>query len=174
MKNLIGVFFFVFSIFIAQTIYSQNISLSFMGSEVVFGSASSDFLSSYTKYKIDNEASEPANIVVYKNEIEGTVEYGGSYWFKIYFKFYNDKLFMMEISERWAPEKYTNELTNLVKQFKIVKEENNDEEGGWFNQELKKGKLKGSFSGGGEATFFKCYDINVLKEIRKQNPNYGE
>ena len=38
----------------------------------------------------------------------------------------------------------------------------------------KKDNLKGIYRGGSEATFFNCYDTNIIKEVKEQYPNYGE
>jgi len=172
MKIVLGAFFVILAC--SNVIYSQNASLNYNGTKIAFGISSSEFLNAFSDYKINNESVEPSGITVYSKTIEGIGDYGSNYWFITYFKFFNDKLYMIEINDRWSPEKYANIIKDIVNQFQIIKEENtfDDEVGGSVVKELKNGLLKGYFIDCEEAAIFKCYDTELIKEVRIKTPEY--
>jgi len=174
MKNLLKAVVILLVSLCSQYVYSQNTSLYYSGTKIVFGISSSEFLNAFSDYKINNESGEPSGITVYSKTIEGIDDYGSNYWFITYFKFFDDKLFMMEINDRWSPEKYANMTKDIVNQFQIVKEEStyDDEVGGSVVKELKNGLLKGYFIDCEEAAIFKCYHTELIKEVRMKTPEY--
>lgn len=161
-------------IFVCKVVHAQNQSINFMGKNITFGSSTSDFLVANSDYQLYNGGKLFEGIKVYHKNIEGTTENGSNYWFRIYFKFYNDKLFEMEFNEYWTPKEYIKAIQNLINQFNIVKEESNDDEGGWYKQYLEKDNLSGIYTGGGEGSVFTCNGTNILKEVLKNYPNYGK
>ena len=174
MKKYIFITTILLLVFNLKFATSQNQSINFNGNDIVFSCSSEVFLSTFFDYSLCIDENQYERINVYCKILKGEIEYGEYYWIKTYFKFYDDKLFEIYINEQWVPEEYLEIINKLVKQFKVVREEYNDEEGGWFKQELKKDNLKGIYRGGSEATFFNCYDTNIIKEVKEQYPNYGE
>jgi len=63
-------------------------------------------------------------------------------------------------------------LDKLIKEFKAGKKESNEDENGWFKEELSKGNLKGSYGGDGDGTTFNCYDSDRMKKVKQQYPAY--
>lgn len=149
----------------------QYESLDFMDSKVKFGATSNDFLVAFPDHKICPGESKDKEIKVFCRSIEKTDENGNQTYFNTYFKFFQDQLFEMSISERWMPAKYGKIIEKLTAQFKTVKDENNDEEG-WFKMTLKKGDLEGNYGGDDDGTVFLCYDINLLENVKRQVPGY--
>lgn len=174
LNNYLKTTFIVLVLLHSKHLYSQKASLNYGDSKVFFGISSTEFLNAFPDYKIDSESGEPSGITIYFKKIEGSDDYGSNYWFITYFKFFNNKLFMMEINDRWSPEKYANIIKDIVNQFQIIKEENtfDDEVGGSVVKELKNGLLKGYFIDCEEAAIFKCYDTELIKEVRIKTPEY--
>lgn len=169
MKKIILSVLIVF--FISCAAYSQNQSFNFNGNKIIFGSTTADFLQAYPDYQlIQNENSNDDIKICYRN-IEGGNDQ--SYWFKTNVYFLKDELFMISIDEWFAPENYRDIIRNLLKQFKVTKEESSDEEGGWFHQDLKKGKVKASYDEADAASKFNCYDENIMAKVKELYPGFS-
>jgi hypothetical protein len=158
--------------------YSQSGSVNFMGKNITFGS-SPDILTEYSDFKLFNDENKFENIKVYRKYNEGPAAYGNRYFSKIYFKFYNDKLFEIYIHNFSAPNEYVKIIENLLSQFKVVKEkssdDNEDDEGVWLYQELSKDFLKGVYEvGDGDGEIFICNDTEILNEVIKKYSDYGK
>lgn len=154
---------------LSSSVYSQ--SLNFRENKINFGSSSSDFISVYSDYELSTDENTFENLKIYCKNIQGGDDKNFYFNTKIYF--INDKLFMISIDEWFAPENYRNILRNLKKQFKVTKEESSEEEGGWFHQDLKKGKLVAVYDEGDAASNFKCYEENMFKEVKQQYPAFN-
>lgn len=146
-------------------------SLNILGTNIIFGSSSSDFLKANPDYKSCPQDNSFKSIRIYCKEIQNTDDNGNMTWFKTYLSFYNDELFEFNINERWSAEKYVNAMEKLVKEFKVTKEENNEEEG-WFKQEISKENLKGSYGGDSDGMSFICYDSEIMKKVKNQYSDY--
>lgn len=170
MKKIILIF--IFLITTTGMVYSQGQSLHFSGNKIIFGSTSAEFTNTYSDYQFCVDENSLENIKVYCKNIKGGEDQSFSFNINVYFL--NDELFLINIDEWFAPENYREVIRDLVKQFKVTKEESSDEEGGWFHQDLKKGKLKGSYDEADAASKFKCYDANIMTKAKQQYPEFNE
>lgn len=168
MKNIIIVFLFLMTI--TGVAFSQSQSLNLEGNKIIFGSTSAEFINVYSDYQLCTDENSSESVKVYCKNIKGDED--RSFYFNINVYFLNDELFFVKIDEWFAPEDYRDIVRNLVKQFKVTKEESSHEEGGWFHQDLKKGKLKGSYDEADAASMFKCFEVNIMAKVKQQYPNF--
>ena len=170
MKNKI--YLILILIVVCKVVHAQNESIIFMGKQITFGLSSAEFLNDNVGYNLNTDGNKYGEIKVYYKSISEEIE--SNSWFIIYVKFYNNKLFEMQIDERWAVMEDVKSIQELIKQFKVIKEETNNDEGGWYKQYLEKGKLRALYGGAGEGSFFTCNEIELLKEVQKKYPDYGK
>lgn len=152
-----------------NTVPGESIILD--GKNITFRNTEEQFLKENPEYKLCVDKSEIRDMKIYCKEIDTTDATGNELHFKIYLKFFNNKLFAMNIDERWMPDKYTNIIEELVKEFKTVREEKNEGQG-WFRYELEKGALKGNYIADSHGSLFYCYDEEISKEVKQIYPGW--
>lgn len=138
-----------------------------MGKDITFGISSSEFLSENTEYKLYSEGNNYEMIKVFRKNDEDD-----GAWFLIFIKFYKDKLFELQIDEQYGTVEEKKDLKKLIKQFKSVKEENN-EDGKRYKQYLEKETLVGIYVVDDFGSILTCNEIELLQEVQKRYPDYG-
>lgn len=167
-----NIFSILFLLVVTGVTFSQSQTINMNGKKIIFGSTSAEFMNVQSDFQLCTDENSFESIKVYCNNIKGGDDQSFSFSINVYFL--NDELFLVKIDEWFAPEDYRDIIRKLVKQFKVTKEESSDEEGGWFHQDLKKGKLKGSYDEADAASRFKCFEVNIMAKVKQQYPDFDK
>jgi len=165
---IIKIFLTLILAIFCEFVYAQNESVIFMDKQITFGMTLTEFLSNNVGYNLNTDDNKYDEIKVLRmnEEDDGA-------WFLVFVKFYKDELFELKIDELYSTESEKKDLKNLIKQFKIVKEENN-KDGKKYNQYLEKETIVGIYEVDDFGSIFTCSEIELLRKVQTRYPDYGK